>query len=140
MLRRHRLLAVSAILALTASSAAAEGERKEVGQYVDLRPVGLPIVDGGHLVNYVFVNVRLNLAAGADTPRWRAKEPFFRDALVRLSNRTSFEAPGNPDAIDATRLSAALTHELAAITGPGVIRTVVISSQTPSKHVRRPGG
>jgi hypothetical protein len=141
MLRRRLLAAATALLAASATRALAGedgGGRKEVGQYVDLRPVGLPIVVDGRLVNYVFVNIRLNLMSGADTSRWRAKEPYFRDSLVRLGNRTSFEASGNPNAIDAERLAAALEREAVAITGPGVIRSVVVSSQTPSRHLPRP--
>jgi hypothetical protein len=135
--RRFAALALPLVLALVAQPAFAgegEGEHKQVGQYVDLQPVGLPIVQDRQLVNYVFVNIRLNLVAGVDTPRWRAKEPFFRDALVRISHKTPFGAAGNPDAVDVPRLTAALTREAVAITGPGVIRSVVVTSQTPSKH------
>ena len=35
--------------------------RSPNGQYVDISPVGLPIVHQGRLINYVFVTVRLNL-------------------------------------------------------------------------------
>jgi hypothetical protein len=129
----RRLLLVLPLLALAASpvAARAEGASKEVGQYVDLQRVGLPIVVDGQLVNYVFVAVRLNLTAGADTSRWRAKEPYFRDALVRMGHQTSFTRPGTYDAIDPAKLAAALMRPAVAVTGPGVISSITVTSQTP---------
>jgi hypothetical protein len=138
---RRRLLCVLPLLLFTAAgpaSASEDAPRKEVGQYVDLQPVGLPVVVDGQLVNYVFVNVRLNLAAGADTSRWRAREPFFRDALVRLGHATPFVVPGDYQKIDGARLCAALMREASAITGPGVIRSVAVTSQVPSRRARPP--
>ena len=46
------------------------------------------VVVNGQLVNYIFVNVRVNLTSRADVTKLReAKEPFFRDALVRDAHR-----------------------------------------------------
>jgi len=137
---RRRLISVLPLLLLAAGPAFAgeEAPRKEVGQYVDLQPVGLPIIADGQLVNYVFVNVRLNLTAGADTSRWRAREPFFRDALVRLGHQTPFTVSGDYQKIDAARLTGALMRQASAITGPGVIRSVVVTSQVPSHRARAP--
>ena len=68
MIRRRLILAAPLLLAAPAAARAGdEGGRKQVGQYVDLQPVAMPVVVDGQLVNYVFVTVRLNLAAGADT-------------------------------------------------------------------------
>jgi hypothetical protein len=136
MLRRAILALALPILLLTPlllapGLAAAEGAPKhDVGQYVDLQPVGLPIVVGGRLVNYVFVYVRLNLTSSANAARWREKEPFFRDALVRAGHRTPFTLATDYQKIDEAKLTAALMREGAAITGPGVIRSVVVTSQT----------
>ena len=118
--------------------AAEDAARKEVGQYVDLQPVGLPVNVDGLLVNYVFVNVRLNLAPGADTSRWRAKEPFFRDALVRAGHQTPFNAPGDYDKIDVARLVASVMRDAQAIAGPGVVRSVTVVRQVPRSRGRRP--
>ena len=139
LLRRRLIAALPLLLAAGAARAAApdEGAHKQVGQYVDLQPVGLPIVVDGQLVNYVFVYVRLNLTAGADTSRWRAKEPFFRDVLVRIGHQTPFVVPGDYEKVDAAKLTAALTREAGAITGPGVIRSVVVTSQVPSRRAHR---
>jgi hypothetical protein len=147
MLSRRLLVALPLIAALGGPALAGEGEGKDkdkekggpVGQYVDLQPVGLPVVVEGQLANYVFVNIRLNLTAGADTSRWRAKEPYFRDALVRLGFGGGFNVPGDNDKLDGARLTAALTRQVLAITGPGVIKSVELVSQTPShRSARRP--
>lgn len=134
MLRRH-LLAVLPLLCLAAAPATAEekGGGKQVGQYVDLQPVALPIVIEGQLVNYVFVTVRLNLASGADTPRWRAKEPYFRDALVRAGSATPFTLGKATDKIDIAKMTASLTKSAAAIAGPNVVRSITVLSQVPSR-------
>lgn len=132
MLRRQILAAAVAPLLLIAGTAAAsepEGGKKDVGQYVDLQPVGLPIVVNGQLLNYVFVYVRVNLTSGADVSKWRQKEPVFRDALVRAGHRTPFTLPSDLQKIDTAKLTATLSRDAGAITGPGVIRSIVVTSQ-----------
>ncbi|MFI4964970.1 MAG: hypothetical protein ACHP9T_06335 [Caulobacterales bacterium] len=135
-----RLLSLAAPLLILATGAQAADDRKpkEVGQYVDLQPVAMPIVVDGQLVNYVFVYVRINLQAGADVIKFREKEPFFRDALVRDAHRTPFVVPGDWQKVDEAKLETAMTRDAAAITGPGVVSSVVITSQTPQKRVMPP--
>jgi hypothetical protein len=94
------------------------------GQFVDLAPVGLPVVANGRLLNYVFVYARIDLTPSADLARWRDKEPYFRDALVRLGYRTPFTLPGDYTRLDEARLKAALFQAAVAITGPGVVARV----------------
>lgn len=135
----QRALIAAALLLLTQPAQAAEkAGAAQVGQYVDLQPVALPIVVRGQLVNYVFVYVRVNLAAGADTARLRQKEPFFRDALVRMSHRTPFTDPTDYNRIDEGRVTAGLMREASAIAGQGVVRSVVVTSQTPQHRVANP--
>jgi hypothetical protein len=135
MLRRALL---PALLFLAATPAfAAEGEKKgDVGQYVDLQAVGIPIVVNRHLVNYVFVYVRINLTSGANVARLREKEPYFRDALVRISHRTPFTLATDLGSVDAPKMTAALAREAAAIAGPGQIRSVVVTQQAARRRVR----
>jgi hypothetical protein len=139
MIRRRLSLALLALLLLaepatTPRAAAAEAAPKPVvGQFVDLQPVGMPIVVDGELMAYVFVYVRLNLTAGADVSRWRAKEPFFRDILVRTGHQTPFTVPGDFDHIDVAKLSAAMMRRASVITGPGVIQSVVVMRQVSSR-------
>lgn len=135
-----RPVLIATVLTLAASSTYASepenGGKGDVGQYVDLQPVGLPIVTKGQLVNYVFVYVRINLTSGANAAKLREKEPFFRDALVRAGHRTPFTDPNDFSQVDAARLTATLTRDAAAITGPGQIRSVVVTSQAPRRRVR----
>src|SRR5438128_2027606 len=115
------LLILAAPLLVLANGAQAGEDKKpkEVGQYVDLQPVAMPIVIDGQLVNYVFVYVRVNLKSGADVIKLRDKEPYFRDALVRDAHRTPFTVAGDWQKIDEAKLTAAMARDAAAITGPG---------------------
>jgi hypothetical protein len=132
----------TAVLALAAGSAGASEEKKEakgdVGQYVDLQPVGLPIVARGQLVNYVFVYIRINLTSSANAAKQREREPYFRDALVRAAHRTPFTLATDWTKIDEGKLTATLLREASAITGPGTIRSVVVTSQQPRRRVATP--
>lgn len=142
MFKRLRILAVPLVilppLLFGGAAVAAAEKSKEVGQYVDLQPVAMPIVVDSQLVNYVFVYVRVNLKSGADVTKLRDKEPFFRDALVRDAHRTPFVVPGDWDKIDEAKLVAAMTRDAMAITGPGVVASVAVTSQSPQKHVMPP--
>jgi hypothetical protein len=137
---RRRLLAALPILLVASASAAAEEkpDSKQVGQYVDLQPVALPVVIDGQLMNYIFVSVRLNLASGADTSRWRAMEPYFRDALVRAAASTPFTLGKEVDKIDIAKMTASLMKSAAAIAGPNVVRSVTVTSQVPSRRAHNP--
>lgn len=115
-----------------------EGKKGDVGQYVDLQPVGLPIVYQREVVNYVFVYVRINLTSSANASKLREKEPFFRDALVRLGHRTPFTLESDLSKVDDARLTAALKQEVLRIVGPGQILSVVVTSQAPRRRVSRP--
>ncbi len=138
MIRRALIATAFALAATTAQAAEPKKEGKgDVGQYVDLQPVVLPIVNRGLLVNYVFVTVRINLTGGANAARLREKEPFFRDALVRAGHRTPFTNPADLSQVDAPRLTAALAREAAAIAGPGQVRSVVITSQAPRRRLEQ---
>jgi hypothetical protein len=140
MLRRRLIYLLPLLLSAAAPARAGEGEpaSKQVGQYVDLQPVALPIIVDGKLANYVFVSVRLNLASGSDTSRWRAKEPFLRDALVRAAHDTPFTVPNDLQKIDATKLAAAMMRISAQICGPNVVRSVTVVSQVSSRRARPP--
>jgi hypothetical protein len=138
MFKRLLILAAPLLILAGAAHAGEDKKPKEVGQYVDLQPVAMPIVIDGQLVNYVFVYVRVNLKSGVDVTKLRDKEPFFRDALVRDAHRTPFIVPGDWRKIDEAKLTAALARDAAAITGPGVVASVVVTSQSPQKNVMPP--
>ena len=139
----RRVLLLAAATALVGPSVAqASGGKKEgkadVGQYVDLQPVGLPIVYNKSLVNYVFVYVRINLTSGANVSKLREMEPSFRDALVRAGHRTPFTLPNDLSKIDTERLTTTLRADVSRIVGPGQILSVVVTSQAPRRRVNTP--
>lgn len=138
---RRLLIALAPLLILSQAAHASEGKKApktDVGQYVELQPLAMPIVFRGELVNYVFVYVRLNLASSANAMRLREMEPYFRDALVRAGHRTPFVIPNNYQKVDEARLTATMMREAIAIAGPGQIKSVVVTSQTPSRRVPQP--
>jgi hypothetical protein len=100
---------------------------------VQLSAVALPVVVDGRLINYVFVTVRLNLAAGVDGAAIRAKEPFFRDALVKAAHRHPFTLATDFTQLDAGRIRAEVMSEANAIAGPGSVRNVEVIKQV-SQH------
>jgi hypothetical protein len=120
----RRALIASLPLMLMAGAAAAETQA--AGQFVDLAPVAMPVVVDGRLVNYVFVYIRINLTPGANLAQWRDREPYFRDALVKLGHRTPFIVPGDYTRLDEARLKAALFQAASAITGPDQIASIAI--------------
>ena len=139
---RRSLLALAPALMAASAASASEPEKKEaIGQYVDLSPVALPIVVKGKLINYVFASVRLNLSASADAAKLRAKEPYFRDALVRAAHRAPFTNPKSYVELDSARLKSTLLREAGAIAGARNFTGVTITSQTPKQRsgLPRPG-
>jgi hypothetical protein len=137
---RRLLIALVPLLILSRAVGAAESkaDKTDVGQYVDLQPVGMPIVVAGDLVNYVFVSVRLNLTTGANAKALREKEPYFRDALVRAGHRTPFVVPNDFQRVDAAKLAATMLREAVAIAGPGQVSSAVVTAQTPQRRVPQP--
>jgi len=144
---RRRDLFTALGLAVLASPAFASGHGggatpAPAANYLDIAPVGLPIVANGRLVNYVFVTVRINFASGANVTSMREKEPYFRDALVRLGHRTPFTRNDDYTRIDQPRLRAALLPLATAIAGRGNIASIVVMSETPRQRsgLPRPPG
>ena len=105
---------------------------------VQLAAVALPIVVNGRLLNYVFVTLKLDLAAGVDGAAVRAKEPFFRDALVRAGHRTPFILTNDYMHIDSARVRAEVMNEAVGIVGRGVVRNVEISKQASQRVLGAP--
>jgi hypothetical protein len=133
-------LAIAATLVGGTATAADHGAPKGAadGQYVDISPVGLPIVYERRLINYVFVSVRLNLTGGANAMTMREKEPYFRDALVKLAHRRPFTRLDDFTVIDEAALRTAMGAEAARIAGPRQIANVQITSQAPQKRAGLP--
>jgi hypothetical protein len=127
----------SAILAaaiLTAGAVqAAEPSKPEIGHYVDVSPTALPILWHGRLVNYVFVKVRVMLAPNLNASDFRVKEPFHRDALVRIGYRTPFVVHGDLTKVDEPALRRAMLAEAIRILGPRTVTGITVPMQTPQR-------
>ncbi len=122
----RRALLASLPLALAAAAASAAEPKPATGQYVDLSPVAMPVVVDGRLINYVFVYLRVNLTPSADALRLRDKEPYFRDALVRMGHRTPFTLRTDYTRLDEARLKASFFPAAAQIAGPGMVASIEI--------------
>lgn len=128
---------IAALLAIVVAGPALAAEKKgeaPAGQYVDVSPVALPIIEQGRLINFVFVTLRLNLAPSANAVALRDKEPWFRDALVHTAYRQPFSVAGSYVAVDIKALKARMMVEAAKIAGPGVVISVDLVGEPQPKR------
>jgi hypothetical protein len=130
------LLIASILSVLAAPAFAADEPPKPDDQSVKLSPLALPIVVEGHVINYVFVTVKVDLAPSANAMALRDKEPTFRDALVRDAYRTPFVTPGNYNRLDEVRLKAVFFRDATVIAGPGQVRGIEVLNQTAQHFIR----
>ena len=133
---RPLLLAVLLVACAPAAAVAAGKKAEAVDNtpYVDLAAVGVPIIVDGKIVNYVFVQARLHVAPGQDSFKLKAKEPWYRDALVRAAHRTPFVRSDNWTVVDDRRLTAVLLAEARRISGPKAFSRAELRNQAPRKH------
>jgi hypothetical protein len=110
-------------------------DKKPEGNYVSISPVALPILEGGQIINYVFVTVRLNLKPSANLSALRDKEPYFRDALVHTAWRQPFNDPTSYAKIDVGALKTRMMAEATRIAGPGAIASVELVGDPQPKRV-----
>lgn len=132
-----RRFAPFALALLLASPALASEPPPTPAPTLLMNPTPLPITRQGRLVNYIFVTLRLSVRPGSDMVKIRAKEPFFRDALVRAAAREDL-AQADGVTVDLARLKAAILRDSAGIVGPGVIIDLKIVKQEAQKQYVRP--
>ncbi|MDQ8030351.1 MAG: hypothetical protein REJ23_16630 [Brevundimonas sp.] len=132
-MRRRDLISAAAVLpaVAVASSAAASEDKPSGGASVNISGVGLPVISGGRIRNYVFVSMRLHLGGSATIESMRGKEAYLRDALVRAAHRTPFVVADDWTRIDGNAMSASLIRSAATICGRGSVARVEIISQAP---------
>jgi len=99
--------------------------------------VGVPIISGGRLVNYVIVRLSLTLTSGTDVSRMSEKEPYFREALVRLAYRTHLNPANTLNKVDPALVGAKMLPLCQAIVGPVVTR-VEVKYQEPQRWIEQP--
>ena len=128
---RRSLLTAAAVLGF-APPARAGGEEEAAN--VSIAGVGLPVISGGRVRNYVFVTLRLHLTRGADAAAIRNKDAFFRDALVRAAHRTPFTVADDWTRLDARAMAASLMQASTRIAGARHVARVEIVSQAPRRR------
>ena len=134
-MRRRDIIAASVALpAVAAGRSAAAQHAPAPGASLGIAGVGLPIVSGGRIRNYVFVSLRLHLGGSATPESMRSKEAYLRDALVRAGHRTPFVVENDWTRIDAAALSASLMRAAIPIAGRGAVTRVEVISQAPRRR------
>ena len=133
---RRTLIAGSLALTASAPPAAASGPTggQAAAPALNISGVGLPVIEGGRIRNYVFVSLRLHLGASKTPEQMRPKEAYFRDALVKAAHRTPFLVPGDWTRLDAAALQRSLLASANQIAGRGSVTRVEIVSQTPRRR------
>ena len=127
-------LAVAATAAGSASAAGPTSSSGTVAPSLNIAGVGVPIIAGGRIRNYVFVTLRLTLGSGQTPEMMRAKEPYYRDALVRQAHRTPFVLADDWTRVDSEAIGAWLMRASASISGPGSISAAEVALQTPRRR------
>jgi hypothetical protein len=134
-MRRRDLIAASiAVPALAAAPRADAGDKPAAagGASLGIAGVGLPIISGGRIRNYVFVALRLHLGGSATPESMRPKEAFLHDALVHAAHRTPFVVEDDWTRIDTVALS--LMRSASSIAGRGSVTRVEVISQAPRRR------
>jgi len=121
-----------------AGPALASGDEKPAAAVVNLQGVGLPVIAGGRIRNYVFLSLRLHLSASAVMETVRAKDAHFRDALVKAAHRTPFTLADDWSQLDATALSRSLMASATRIAGQGKVSRVEVLHQAPRRRTGIP--
>lgn len=140
MRRRDLISGTVALAAVPGVAAASNNESPLDSAPLAIAGVGLPIIAGGRIRNYIFVSLRLHLGRGQTAERMRAKEPYLRDALTRAAYRTPFTVADDWDVIDVAAMSASLIRSATTLAGRGAVARVEVFSQAPRHRTRvQPG-
>lgn len=132
--RRALILAVAGAALSGPALASPSAETSAQPVSFNLTGVGLPIIVGGRVRNYIFVVLKLHLGQGHALDAVRAKEPYLRDALVRAGHRTPFVLADDWNQVDPEALSASLIRSADALIGKGAIARVEVVSQAARRR------
>jgi len=128
---------VLSALTLVETPALAAPAPGPAGSNLYMSTVGVPIISGGRLVNYILVRLSLNLKPGTDVSRMTEKEPYFREALVRLAYHTHLNPANSLNKVDPAVVSAKMLPLCQAVAGP-VVTGVEVKYQEPEKWLDPP--
>jgi hypothetical protein len=143
-MRRRDLIAAGTVVAAstaigaTATPALASGSKAPAegaeGAGVNIAGVGLPIITEGRIRNYVFVTVKATLGSHATIEAVRAKDGYFRDALVRAAHRVSFAAGDDWTRLNENAVNAAVVAIADVVCGKGAVIKSEVVMQTPRRR------
>ena len=142
----RRFLIATALLAVAGPALASGPAKKKDGEApapdptIALQPVAIPIIVDGKLLNYIFVNMTLKMAASVPVTVMDGQEPLLRDALVKAAHRTPLTAPDTYVEVDAVKLKAVVLSETASLVGKGKVDSVEITKQIARRHIPHPSG
>ncbi len=98
------IMAVMAVSHLSPTAYAAGGgsqdDEKESNRSVELNAMVFPVIVDGKLVNYLFVNARMQVADGKSIWKYREQAHVIRDAVLRATHRKSVHLKGDGMRID----------------------------------------
>lgn len=113
-------------------------EEAESARAMDVLNLVVPVVREGRLVNYVFVNARIQLSPGTDVWRARDKGHFLRDALLKAVHRQSIADSTHDDAINTPLTQTLIARVAREILGANAVRSVEILSVSSLRQGRPP--
>jgi hypothetical protein len=102
---------------------------------LNLSGVGLPVLQDGRVVNYVFVRLRINLNPGISRPDIEAGEPFVRERMLKAAYRSPLNSGTDLMALDVQKLEAQTLSAARAVYGATRVRSVEIGDQKPQKRL-----
>ena len=141
-----RALALALLLSLAAPSASfASGTPKggaekageaESARAIDVMNLVVPVVRDRRLVNYLFVNARIQIAPGADLWGAREKGHFLRDALLKAVHRQSVADATRDDALNTPAAQTLVATVARQVLGVSSVRSVEIMSVSSLRQGR----
>jgi hypothetical protein len=138
-MRRRDLIAAGTTVAVAAVAAPAfasgsSSETPAEALSVNLVGVGLPVIADGRVRNYVFITVRVTLGPNGTLEAVRAKDAYFRDALVRASHRVPFTAGDNWTRLNENAVNAAVMAIADVVCGLGAVIKSEVLIQAPRRR------
>lgn len=127
-----------AVAPLPARAAGAPAKKEEARDATfDMPGVVAPITRNGKLVNYIFLNIRLEFFPNAPVIKLRERAHFMRDALILALYKTDISQPNHPGKIDEPRASALILGIIEAQEGKGLIKSVTFNSADSLSSFRK---
>jgi hypothetical protein len=100
---------------------------------MDAPYLAVPVVRDGRLVNYLFVSIRVEIAAGVDLWRTRERAHFLRDALVRASHANDLASAEDTDALNEARAIEVYRAAAVQVLGEQAVGRVIIVASYSSR-------